>query len=221
MSIGACVGDSSSATIGDPPVQGLEQLVESSDLAVIGRVEAVSDLKTKPVSDNLAVQLAYYEASVEVELILFGLDYDRVAIQLPAYRVASDRRIPIDAPTLEQGEPVLLFLTQDDPFFDLRGDRFVIDRAEDLWGKLTIADGRIATINPAKEWRPTEEVTEWVETARYSLAKPGALSGEVSGLNEAGHATLTSLSMIPPPFASLGLAVFSNLRTGKLWTSGQ
>ena len=221
MSIGACVGDSSSGTIGDPPLQGLEQLVESSDLAVIGRVEAVSDLQTKPFSDNLAVQLAYYEASVEVELVLFGLDYERVAIQLPAYRVASDRRIPIDAPTLEQGEPVLLFLTQDDPFFDLRGDRFVIDRGEDLWGKLTIADERVATINPAGEWRPIVEVTEWVEAARFSLARPGTFSGEVSGLDEADRATLTLLEFDPATITLLRFGGVQRLENGAIvdqWT---
>ena len=103
MSIGACVGDSSSATIGDPPLQGLEQLVESSDLAVIGRVDAISEIQFTPLRDESTVQLAYYEASVEVELILFGLDYERVAVQLPAYRIASDRRTSIDTPTLEQG----------------------------------------------------------------------------------------------------------------------
>ena len=221
--IGACVGDNSSATIGDPPIQGLERLVESSDLAVIGRVEAISEIQVTPVRDESTVQLAYYEASVEVELILFGLDYERVAVQLPAYRIASDRRTSIDTPTLEQGEPFLLFLTQDDPFLDLRGDRFVIDRAEDLWGKLTIADERIATINPVREWRPTEEVTEWVETARYSLAKPGALSGEVSGLNEADHATLTLLEYDPATVRLLRLGGVQQLENGEIvdqWTVG-
>ena len=70
--------DGSEATASEPPFSGLEKLVVSSNLSVIGQVDEVSELRTAPRRDNPSSQVAYYEASVKVTQVIFGYRYARV-----------------------------------------------------------------------------------------------------------------------------------------------
>ena len=194
--IGACSGGPSNGAVGVPPFPDLEQLVVSSDLSIIGRVTSVSELQTVPRRDDPTSRVAYYEASVEVDRILFGLHYNRVVVHVPVYYVAgNDSRIPTKAPPLELGEAVMLFLTQNDSLFDLNGNDFVTTGGGVVWGKLAVKDEDVTALHPAEESLPSAEVTAWIEAARFSLAKPGLLAGEVSGLDEGDRATISLLEL--------------------------
>ena len=71
----------------------------------------------------------------------------------------------------------------------------VITDGDEAWGKFAVRDGRVTTLHPAGESQPLEEVTTWIETARFSLARPGLLVGEVSGLDEGDTATIRLMNL--------------------------
>ena len=186
----------SEATASEPPFPGLEKLVVSSNLSVIGQVDEVSELRTAPRRDNPSSQVAYYEASVKVTQVIFGYRYARVDRHLSVYYVMDDDgRIPTTSPPMERGETVLLFLTQDDSLFGPEDANLVITDGDEAWGKFAVRDGRVTTLHPAGESQPLEEVTTWIETARFSLARPGLLVGEVSGLDEGDTATIRLMNL--------------------------
>ena len=188
--------DASAATVGEPPFPGLEKLVASSDYSVIGHVEEISELQTTPRRDDPTSLVAYYEASVKVDHVIFGFHYDRVDVHVAVhYLKDNDRRIPAYAPPLEPGETVLLFLTRDESLFGPDDTKLVIIDGDEAWGKLAVRDGRVTTLHPAVESQPLDEVTAWIEAARFSLAKPGTLTGEVSGLDEGDHAIIRLLDL--------------------------
>ena len=188
--------DGSEATASEPPFSGLEKLVVSSDLSVIGQVDEVSELRTAPRRDNPSSHVAYYEASVKVTQVIFGYRYARVDRHLSLYYVMDDDgRIPTTSPPMERGETVLLFLTQDDSLFGPDDANLVITDGDEAWGKFAVRDGRVTTLHPAGESQPLEEVTTWIETARFSLARPGLLVGEVSGLDEGDTATIRLMNL--------------------------
>ena len=181
-------------TVGKPPLPDLDKLVMSSDISIIGRVEVVSELQTVSRRDRPVDRVTCYDASVWVDRMLFGQRRNRVDIQVPVrYLTDDDRHTPVQAPSLEVGETVLLFLTQDDSSFDLKGNNFVIAGGGEAWGKLFVRDGRVTTLDPAVESKPLDEVTEWIDAARFSLAKLGLLAGEMSGLNGGDRATIRLL----------------------------
>ena len=186
----------SEATASEPPFPGLEKLVVSSNLSVIGQVDEVSELRTAPRRDNPSSQVAYYEASVKVTQVIFGYRYARVDRHLSVYYVMDDDgRIPTTSLPMERGETVLLFLTQDDSLFGPDDANLVITDGDEAWGKFAVRDGRVTTLHPAGESQPLEEVTTWIETARFSLARPGLLVGEVSGLDEGDTATIRLMNL--------------------------
>ena len=188
--------DGSEATASEPPFSGLEKLVVSSNLSVIGQVDEVSELRAAPRRDNPSSQVAYYEASVKVTQVIFGYRYTRVDRHLSLYYVMDDDgRIPTTSPPMERGETVLLFLTQDDSLFGPDDASLVITDGDEAWGKFAVRDGRVTTLHPAGESQPLEEVTTWIETARFSLARPGLLVGEVSGLDEGDTATIRLMNL--------------------------
>ena len=188
--------DGSEATASEPPFSGLEKLVVSSDLSVIGQVDEVSELRTAPRRDNPSSHVAYYEASVKVTQVIFGYRYARVDRHLSLYYVMDDDgRIPTTSPPMERGETVLLFLTQDDSLFGPDDANLVITDGDEAWGKFAVRDGRVTTLHPAGESQPLEEVTTWIQTARFSLARPGLLVGEVSGLDEGDTATIRLMNL--------------------------
>ena len=183
-------------TASEPPFPGLEKLVVSSDLSVIGQVDEVSELRTASRRDDPSSQVAYYEASVKVTQVIFGYRYARVDRHLSLYYVMDDDgRIPTTSPPMERGETVLLFLTQDDSLFGPDDANLVITDGDEAWGKFAVRDGRVTTLHPAGESQPLEEVTTWIETARFSLARPGLLVGEVSGLDEGDTATIRLMNL--------------------------
>ena len=188
--------DGSEATASEPPFSGLEKLVVSSNLSVIGQVDEVSELRAAPRRDNPSSQVAYYEASVKVTQVIFGYRYTRVDRHLSLYYVMDDDgRIPTTSPPMERGETVLLFLTQDDSLFGPDDANLVITDGDEAWGKFAVRDGRVTTLHPAGESQPLEEVSTWIETARFSLARPGLLVGEVSGLDEGDTATIRLMNL--------------------------
>ena len=183
-------------TASEPPFPGLEKLVVSSDLSVIGQVDEVSELRTASRRDDPSSQVAYYEASVKVTQVIFGYRYARVDRHLSLYYVMDDDgRIPTTSPPMERGETVLLFLTQDDSLFGPDDANLVITDGDEAWGKFAVRDGRVTTLHPAGESQPLEEVTTWIETARFFLARPGLLVGEVSGLDEGDTATIRLMNL--------------------------
>ena len=183
-------------TASEPPFPGLEKLVVSSDLSVIGQVDEVSELRTASRRDDPSSQVAYYEASVKVTQVIFGYRYARVDRHLSLYYVMDDDgRIPTTSPPMERGETVLLFLTQDDSLFGPDDANLVITDGDEAWGKFAVRDGRVTTLHPAGESQPLEEVTTWIQTARFSLARPGLLVGEVSGLDEGDTATIRLMNL--------------------------
>ena len=183
-------------TASEPPFPGPEKLVVSSDLSVIGQVDEVSELRTASRRDDPSSQVAYYEASVKVTQVIFGYRYARVDRHLSLYYVmVDDGRIPTTSPPMERGETVLLFLTQDDSLFGPDDANLVITDGDEAWGKFAVRDGRVTTLHPAGESQPLEEVTTWIETARFSLARPGLLVGEVSGLDEGDTATIRLMNL--------------------------
>ena len=189
--------DGSDATKSEPPFPGLENLVVSSDASVIGQVDEVSELRTAPRRDNISSQVAYYEASVKVTQVIFGYRYARVDRHLSLYYVMDDDgRIPTTSPPMERGETALLFLTRDDSLFGPDDANLVITDGDEARGKFAVRDGRVTTLHHAGESQPLEEVTTWIETARFSLARPGLLVGEVSGLDEGDTATCTSSKQV-------------------------
>ena len=109
--------------------------------------------------------------------------------------MVDDGRIPTTSPPMERGETVLLFLTQDDSLFGPDDANLVITDGDEAWGKFAVRDGRVTTLHPAGESQPLEEVTTWIETARFSLARPGLLVGEVSGLDEGDTATIRLMNL--------------------------
>ncbi len=180
--------------VGKPPLPDLDKLVMSSDISIIGRVKVVSELQTVSRRDRPVDRVTYYDATVGVDHMLFGRGPNEVDIRVPVrYLTDDDRHTPVQAPSLEVGETVLLFLTQDDSSFDLRGNSFVIAGGGEAWGKLFVRDGRVTTLDPAVESKPLDEVTEWVDASRLSLAKPGLLAGETSGLDGGDRATVRLL----------------------------
>ena len=186
------------SSLGEPPFTGLGLLVESSDLSIIGRVISVSELETAPRLDHPTSRVAYYRASVEVDRTLFGLYYNKVDVHVARYGVdeGGRRTPPTKAPRLEIGETVLLFLTQDSFDFDLTGNDFELIGGGLLWGKFSVDDeGVTPYIHPGEGPRPLDEVTGWIEAARFSLAQPGMLSGEVSGLDKSDRATIRLLKL--------------------------
>ena len=188
--------DGSEATESEPPFPGLENLVVSSDASVIGQVDEVSELRTAPRRDNISSQVAYYEASVKVTQVIFGYRYARVDRHLSLYYVMDDDgRIPTTSPPMERGETALLFLTRDDSLFGPDDANLVVTDGDEARGKFAVRDGRVTTLHHAGESQPLEEVTTWIETARFSLARPGLLVGEVSGLDEGDTATIRLMNL--------------------------
>ena len=188
--------DGSDATVGEQPFPGLEKLVVSSDASIIGQVEEVSELRTASRRDDPSSQVAYYEASVKVAQIIFGYRYARVDRHLSVYYVMDDDgSIPTIAPPMERGETVLLLLTRDQSLFGPDDTNLVITDGDEAWGKFAVGDGRVTTLHLAEESQPLEEVTAWIEASRSSLAKPGLLAGEVSGLDEGDTATIRLMNL--------------------------
>ena len=188
--------DGSDATVGEQPFPGLEKLVVSSDASVIGQVEEVSELRTASRRDDPSSQVAYYEASVKVAQIIFGYRYARVDRHLSVYYVMDgDGSIPTIAPPMERGETVLLFLTRDQSLFGPDDTNLVITDGDEAWGKFAVGDGHVTTLHLAEESQPLEEVTAWIEASRSSLARPGLLAGEVSGLDEGDTAAMRLMNL--------------------------
>ena len=181
--------------VDEPPFTGLELLVESSDLSIIGRVTSVSELQTAPVLYRPTNRVGYYQASVEVDRTLFGLYYNKVDVHVVRYGVDEDgrRTPPTKAPRLEIGETVMLFLTQDGWSFDLKGNDFEIIGGR----KFVVDDGDVEShgLMSGEPRQQLDEVTAWIEAARFSLAQPGMLSGEVSGLDKGDRATIRLLKL--------------------------
>ena len=168
----------------------------SSDLSVIGQVDEVSELLTTPRRDDPTGRVPYYEASVKVAQIIFGYRYARVDRNLSVYHVMDDDgRIPTEAPPLEPGETVLLFLARDESPFSPDDANLVITDGDEAWGKLAVRDGHVTTLLPAEESKPLDEVIVWIKAARFSLSKPGLLAGEVSGLDEGDRATIRLMNL--------------------------
>ena len=183
-------------TASEPPFPGLEKLVVSSDLSVIGQVDEVSELRTASRRDDPSSQVAYYGASVKVAQVIFGYRYARVDHHLSVYYVMDDDgSIPTIAPPMERGETVLLFLTRDESPFGPDDANLVITDGDEAWGKFAVRDGRVTTLPARGESKPLDEVIVWIEAARFSLARPGLLAGEVSGLDEGDTATIRLMDL--------------------------
>lgn len=166
----------------EPPFPDIDKLGMSSGIPITGRFEVVSELQTVSRRDRPADRVTYYEASVGVDRMLFGQRPNRVNIQVPVRTVTNDdRHTPVEAPSQEVGETALLFLNQDDSSFDLKGNDFMIAGGGEAWGKIFVGDGRETTLDPAVESEPLDEVTEWINAARFSLAKPGLLAEGTAG----------------------------------------
>ena len=212
--IGACNGNGSTPDVSEPPFTdmeapvvsyvdeppftGLEWLVASADLSIIGQVTSISELETAPRLDHPTSRVAYYRASVEVDRTLFGLYYNKVDVQVAMYYVAAnDSQLPTRAPLLEIGETVLLFLAQDSSLFDLmRGNDFALIGGALVWGVFYVEDDGVTPyVGTSEGPRPLNEVTSWIEAARFSLAQQGMLSGEVSGLDKGDRATISLLKL--------------------------
>ena len=208
--IGACNGNGSTPDVSEPPFTdmeapvvsyvdeppftGLEWLVAYPELSIIGRVVSVSELQTAPVPYHPTSQVGYYEASVEVDRTVFGLYYNKVDVHIVRYGVDEEGRTtpPTKAPGLEIGETVLLFLTQDSWSFDLKGNDFA------LGGRKFVVDDGDVTSHGLMSGEPRQQldgVTAWIKAARFSLAQPGMLSGEVSGLDKSDRATISLLKL--------------------------
>ena len=189
-------GDGSDAPVGESPLPDLEQFVASSDHSIIGQVEELSELQRVPHADDPKSHVAYYEALVQVDHIIFGLHYARADRSLSVYYVIEDdSRMPSSVPPLERGETVLLFLTRDPSPFGLDDAKLVVTSAEGVRGRFTVGDERVTTLHPAGESQPLDGVIAWIEEARFSLAKPGLLSGEISGLDEGDTATIRLMNL--------------------------
>ena len=183
-------------TVGEPPLPDLDKLVAGSQLSIIGQVTSVSELQTAPLRNDPTSLVAYYEASVKVDHVIFGFHYNRVDVHVPVhYLMDNDRPTSENAPPLEPDETVLLFLTQNDSAFDLGGNDFVTAGGGGVWGKLAVEDDVVTTSTAMDASKPLDEVTAWIEAARFSLAKPGTLTGDVSGLDEGDHATIRLLDL--------------------------
>ena len=194
----ACDENRPDPTVAEPPFQGLDQLVELSDLSIIGQVTSVSELQRVPRRDHPESQVEYLEATVEVDRSLFGSYYSRVVVHVPVYYLADNgHRMVTKAPILEPSDTVMLFLTQRDSLFDLDGRDFVIAGGGLLWGKLNLEGERVSVPYPESKPgpEPLDEVIVWIEAARFSLAKPGLLAGEVSGLDEGDRATIRLMNL--------------------------
>ena len=194
----ACDENRPDPTVAEQPFQGLDQLVELSDLSIIGQVTSVSELQRVPRRDHPESQVEYLEATVEVDRSLFGSYYSRVVVHVPVYYLADNgHRMVTKAPILEPGDTVMLFLTQRDSLFDLDGRDFVIAGGGLLWGKLNLEGERVSVPYPESKPgpEPLDEVIVWIEAARFSLAKPGLLAGEVSGLDEGDRATIRLMNL--------------------------
>ena len=194
----ACDENRPDPTVAEPPFQGLDQLVELSDLSIIGQVTSVSELQRVPRRDHPESQVEYLEATVEVDRSLFGSYYSRVVVHVPVYYLADNgHRMVTKAPILEPGDTVMLFLTQRDSLFDLDGRDFVIAGGGLLGGKLNLEGERVSVPYPESkpDPEPLDEVMAWIEAARFSLAKPGLLAGEVSGLDEGDRATIRLMNL--------------------------
>ena len=207
---GACNEDHPTSPMDEPPFQGLDQLVELSDLSIVGRVKAVSEPRGVPRRDHPESPVEYYEASVEVDRRLFGTRYDSIVVYVPFYLVAENGlRMVTRTPPLEVGDTVMLFLTQRDSLFDLDGRDFVITGGGLLWGKLTVVGERVSVPYPESKPgpEPLDEVTAWIKAARLSLAKPGVLAGEISGLYDGDEATIRLLKLGPSERLENGVLV--------------
>ena len=194
----ACDENRPDPTVAEPPFQGLDQLVELSDLSIIGQVTSVSELQRVPRRDHPESQVEYLEATVEVDRSLFGSYYSRVIVHVPVYYLADNgHRMVTKAPILEPGDTVMLFLTQRDSLFDLDGRDFVIAGGGLLWGKLNLEGERVSVPYPESKPgpEPLDEVIVWIEAARFSLAKSGLLAGEVWGLDEGDRATIRLMNL--------------------------
>ena len=196
--LGACGENRPAPAVDEPPFEGLDRLVELSDLSIIGRVTSVSEPRIVPRRDHPESGVEYYEASVEVDRIFFGSHYNRVVVFVPYYLVAENgHRMVTRVPVLELGEAVMLFLTQRDNLFDLDGRVFVTAGGGVIWGKFAVEDQGVRPLHPSGDSLPLDEVTTWIEAARLSLAKPGVLGGEISGLDDGGEATIRLLKLGP------------------------
>ena len=193
--IGACGSGASNAAMSGRPFPDVEQLVASSDLSIVGRVTSASGVQTVSRRDDPTSRVAYYEASVEVDQLLFGPYYNSVVVRVPVYYVRDNDLIPTKVPLLEPGEVLMLFLTQQDNLFHLGYNDFVVTGGDAVWGKLAVRAGRVTSLHPAADSQPLAEVMAWIEAARFSLAKPGVLAGEVSGLDEGDYATISLLKV--------------------------
>ena len=165
-------------TASEPPFPGLEKLVVSSDLSVIGQVDEVSELRTASRRDDPSSQVAYYEASVKVAQVILGYRYARVDRHLSVYYVMDDDgSIPTIAPPMERGETVLLFLTRDESPFGPDDANLVITDGDEAWGKFAVRDGRVTTLPARGESEPLDEVIVWIEAARFLSRQARAAGG--------------------------------------------
>ncbi len=195
---GACGENRPAPAIDEPPFEGLDRLVELSDLSIIGRVTSVSEPRIVPRRDHPESGVEYYEASVEVDRIFFGSHYNRVVVFVPYYLVAENgHRMVTRVPVLELGETVMLFLTQRDNLFDLDGRVFATAGGGVIWGKFAVEDQGVRPLHPSGDSLPLGDVTEWIEAARLSLAKSGLLVGEISGLDDGDEAAIRLLKLGP------------------------
>ena len=197
---GACNGDRPTSPMDKPPFEGLDLLVELSDFSIIGKVEAVSELQAIPHPRDPTSQVEYLETTVEVDRILFGSHHSRVDVHVPVYYLADNgHRMVTKAPILEPGDTAMFFLTRRDSIFDLHYNDFEFTGGALLWGKLAVEGERVSAPYPESESivEPLDEVASWVEAARLSLAKPGLLAGEISGLDDGDESTIRLLKLGP------------------------
>ena len=194
----ACGENRPAPTVAEPPFQGLDRLLELSDVSIIGQVTSVSEPRRLPRRDHPESQVEYYEATVEVDRSLFGVLYDSIVVYVPYYLVAENGvRMVTRAPPLEEGERVLLFLTQRDSLFDLDGRVFATAGGGVIWGKFAVEDQGVRPLHPSGDSLPLGDVTKWIEAARLSLAKSGLLVGEISGLDDGDEAAIRLLKLGP------------------------
>ena len=189
---GACSGDRPGSTKVDRPFQGLDQLVEPSDLSIIGRVTSVSELQSAPRRDHPESQVEFLEASVEVDRTLFGSQFSHVVVHVPAYYLANNgHRMVTKAPLLKPDDTAMLFLTQPKLPVSIGWQELCDHRRRVAVGEARCEGERVSVPYPESKPSPLplDEVTAWIEEARLSLAKPGLLAGEVSGLDEGDSAT--------------------------------
>ncbi|MBI4306242.1 MAG: hypothetical protein HY678_07975, partial [Chloroflexi bacterium] len=174
---------------GLPPFEYLDQLVELADIAVIGRIEAVSPLKE--LAGEGGDKVWYQDSTAIVERAIFGPQLETLTIRNALYSGPDiSLRMPTRAPTFQTGERALVFLTSRSGFLDLSGPVYETAGGGVLWGKFAVLDGMITGRSPATVPRSLEEVAAWVRKDRDALAVPGSVSGIVNGLDRGDQVAL-------------------------------